>query len=92
MEANSSDRFERVRDSLLHLGLRQVTEEPAPAQPANLARRRATFKEHRLGLEDYRARCSAARVAAEEKIDSELRARLERINDITGMFVLFNWP
>jgi hypothetical protein len=71
-----SDPYERVRDSLLHLGLRQVTEEPGPDQPANFARRRARFKEHRQKIDDYRATQRAARDAAEEQVDRELRAKL----------------
>jgi hypothetical protein len=50
MDVLHPDRYERVRDSLLHLGLRQITEEPGPDQPANFARRRARFKEHRQKL------------------------------------------
>jgi hypothetical protein len=79
MDLPSSDRYERVRDSLLYLGLREITEEPGPDQQANFARRRARFKEHRQKLDDYRTTQRAARVAAEERSDSELRARLNRV-------------
>jgi hypothetical protein len=77
MDALPSDRYERVRESLLHLGLRQITEEPGPEdQSAVFARRRARFKKHRQELDNFRTKQSAARVAAEAKTDSELRARL----------------
>jgi hypothetical protein len=90
MDASSSDRFERVRESLLHLGLRQITEEPGHDQPADFARRRARFKRHRQELDNFRAKQSAARVAAEAKIESELRARLEGHNGMPTLqlFVL----
>jgi hypothetical protein len=64
----------------LHLGLRQITEEPGPDQPANFARRRARFKEHRQRIDDYRATQRAARIAAEEQVEREFRARLDGLN------------
>ena len=82
MDALPPDRFERVRESLLHLGLRRITEEPGPDQPADFARRKARFKQHRQELDNFRAKQSAARVAAEAKADSELRARLEDHNSM----------
>jgi len=79
MDVSPAGRYERVRESLLHLGLRQITDEPEPGpdHSANFARRRARFKQHRQELDKYRAKQSAARVAAEAKADSELRARLQ---------------
>lgn len=77
MDAPSADPFERVRESLLHLGLRQITEEPGPNQPADFARRKARFKQNRRDLDEFRAKQSAARVAADARIDNELRAKLE---------------
>lgn len=76
MDAPPIDRFERVRQSLLHLGLRQITEEPGPDQPSDFARRKARLKQNRQDLDNFRAKQSAARVAAEARIDGELRARL----------------
>ena len=84
MDASPNDRYGRVRESLLHLGLRQITEEPGQDHSANFARRRARFKQHRQELDNFRAKQSAARVAAEAKTDGELRARLEaRVGTIT---------
>ena len=85
MDASSADRFERVRESLLHLGLRQITEEPGPDQPADFARRKARFKRHRQELVNYRAKQSAARVATDARIDSELRAKLEGHNGMSTL-------
>jgi hypothetical protein len=90
MDVLHPDRYERVRDSLLHLGLRQITEEPGPDQPANFARRRARFKEHRQKLDDYRATQRAARVAAEERTDSELRARLDGVDSMCVLLLARN--
>jgi hypothetical protein len=87
MDVLHSDRYERVRDSLLHLGLRQITEEPGLDQSANFARRRARFKEHRQKLDDYRKTQRAARVAAEERADSELRARLDGVDSMCVLLV-----
>ena len=79
MDVSPAGRYERVRESLLHLGLRQITDEPEPGpdHSVSFARRRARFKQHRRELDNYRAKQSAARVAAEAKADSELRARLQ---------------
>jgi hypothetical protein len=79
--------YERVRDSLLHLGLRQITEEPGPDQPANFARRGARFKEHRQRIDEYRATQRAARVAAEEQVDRELRAKLDGVDSMSIQLV-----
>jgi hypothetical protein len=88
MDASPTDRFERVRESLLHLGLRQITEEPGFDQPADFARRKARFKQNRQDLDDFRAKQSAARVAAEAKADSELRAKLKSDNSMLALHLL----
>lgn len=80
MPARSPDRYERVRRSLLHISLRQLTEEPGPDQTANFARRRARFKRHREELAEYRASQSATRVAAQERADGELRSKLDAVH------------
>lgn len=88
MDAPPADRFDRVRESLLHLGLRQITEEPGFDQPADFARRKARFKQNRQDLDNFRAKQSAARVAAEARADSELRARLENHNSMVSPQIL----
>jgi len=85
MNASPTDRFERVRESLLHLGLRQITEEPGLDQPADFARRKARFEQNRQDLDNFRAKQSAARAAAEAKTDDELRARLEGQNGMISL-------
>jgi hypothetical protein len=89
MDASPTERFERVRESLLHLGLRQITEEPGPDQAANFARRRARFKQNRQDLDNFRAKQSASRAAAEARIDSDLRVRLEGRNSTPTLQFLF---
>ena len=91
MDEPSTDRFERVRESLLHIGLRQITEEPDPDQPANFTRRRARFKQNRQDLDNFRAKQSAARAAAEVRIDSTLRAKLEGHDGMPTLQRLFQF-
>lgn len=89
MDGSSSERYERVRGSLLHLGLRQITEEPGPDQPANFARRRARFKQYRQELDDLRVKQSAARAAVQVRVDSELRARLDGVNSTCAVLLCY---
>jgi hypothetical protein len=88
MDTSPTDRFERVRESLLHLGLRQITEEPGLDQPADFARRKARFKQNRQDLDNFRAKQTAARVATEAKADNELRVKLKNHNSMLTLQVL----
>jgi len=76
MSSLSPTRFERVREDLLHVSLRQVTEDPEPGQPANLARRAASFTKNRRDLDNYQVRKAAERVAADKRKDDALRGKL----------------
>lgn len=90
MDAPPTGRFERVRESLLHLGLRQITEEPGPDQPSDFARRKARFKQNRQDLDNFRAKQSAVRVAADARIDGELRAKLLGQSGMPILLTFFN--
>lgn len=83
MSSLSPTRTERIRKDLLHFSLRQVTEDPEPGQPANLARRSASFKKNRQDLDNYQLRKAAERAAADKRKDDALRMKL---NSAAGKF------
>ena len=79
MSSLSPTRTERIRTDLLHIGLRQVTEDPEPGQPANLARRSASFKKNRQDLDNYQLRKADERAAADKRKDDALRVKLNSV-------------
>lgn len=83
MSSLSPIRYERVREDMLPHSLREVTEDPGPGQPANLARRAASFKKNREDLDNAKLRKAAARAAADKRKDDELRMKL---NSLAGRF------
>jgi hypothetical protein len=86
MSSLSPTRTERIRTDLLHFSLRQVTEDPEPGQPANLARRSASFKKNRQDLDNHQLRKAAERAAADKRKDDALRVKL---NSVAGTFHYF---
>ena len=83
MSSLSPAHYDRVQKELLHVSLRQVTEDPEPGQLANLARRSASFKKNRQDLDNHRLRKAAERVAADKREDDALRVKL---NSVAGKF------
>jgi hypothetical protein len=83
MSSLSPAHYDRVQKDLLHVSLRQVTEDPEPGQLANLARRAASFKKNRQDLDNHRFRKAAERIAADKRKDDALRLKL---NSVAGMF------
>jgi hypothetical protein len=83
MSSLSPAHYDRVQKDLLHVSLRQVTEDPEPGQLANLARRAASFKKNRQDLDNHRLRKAAERIAADKRKDDALRVKL---NSVAGMF------
>jgi hypothetical protein len=83
MSSLSPAHYDRVQKDLLHVSLRQVTEDPEPGQLANLARRAASFKKNRQDLDNYKLRKTAERIAADKRKDDALRVKL---NSVAGMF------
>jgi hypothetical protein len=79
MSSLSPTRTERIRTDLLHFSLRQVTEDPEPGQPANLARRSASFKKNRQDLDNHQLRKAAERAAADKRKDDALRVKLNSV-------------
>lgn len=79
MSSLSPAHYDRVQKDLLHVSLRQVTEDPEPGQLANLARRAASFKKNRQDLDNHRLRKAAERVAADKRKDEELRVKLNSV-------------
>jgi hypothetical protein len=83
MSSLSPAHYDRVQKDLLHVSLRQVTEDPEPGKLANLARRAASFKKNRQDLDNHRLRKAAERIAADKRKDDALRVKL---NSVAGMF------
>jgi len=83
MSSISPAHYDRVQKDLLHVSLRQVTEDPEPGQLANLARRAASFKKNRQDLDNHRLRKAAERIAADKRKDDALRVKL---NSVAGKF------